>query len=281
MPGAEWTVPSSLITPEGTLSLEDGATLDGYVHDPANCDVGLTVRSTVQNIPQGDGDLVHARWKSGYVLKLVWQLWDAGQIALGATRREMYEELMLHLNAILNADGRYQWTPTGASDRFVDGLRLLEWPDPTVATNPLKQVAVTLDTRFPYAIDAAQTTVTVGASTTVTNDGNVPFYPVIKVYGAFTAFTLTNESVLDDDGNPLQIVYDDSLPGAEAVDAGHYAEITTFGGGKVYLDGSGDNLKKGINVLESEFFPLAPGDNTITLSGAESADFLVNGAWAL
>jgi phage-related protein len=282
MPGIEWNLASSLTSPEGTLDLEDGGTLNGYVHEAGSCDVGLTVRSTVENIPQGDGDLIHSRFKGGYVLRLSWQLWDNGAIAIGATRREMYEELMLHLNALLNADGRYQWTPTGGSDaRIIDGLRLLEWPDPAVVQDSLKRVTVALDTRFPYAIDLTQVDVDVSGTDTVTNDGNVPYYPVIEVAGPFTAFTLTNETVVDDDGNPLQIVYDDSLPGAVSVASGHSAEITTFGGGKAYLDGSGANLKKGIDVTASEFFPLAVGDNTITLTGADTTTFKVNGAFAV
>jgi phage-related protein len=282
MPGIEWNVASSLTTPEGTLDLEDGAALDGYVHEADSCDAGLTVRSTVENIPQGDGDLIHSRFKGGYVLRLSWQLWDGGSIALGTTRREMYEELLLHLNALMNADGRYRWTPTGGSDdRILDGLRLLEWPDPAVVQDSLKRVTVALDTRYPYALDLTEVDVVVAGSGTVTNDGNVPYFPVIEVAGPFTAFTLTNETVVDDDGNPLQIVYDDSLPGAAAVASGHVAEITTFGGGKAYLDGSGANLKKGIDVTASEFFPLAVGDNTITLTGAASATFKTNGAFAL
>jgi phage-related protein len=283
MPGIEWNVPSSFTSPEGTLDLEDGGTtLNGYIHEAGSCDVGLTVRSTVENIPQGDGDQVHSRFKGGYVMRLSWQLWDDGAIAIGTTRREMYEELMLHLNAVLNDDGRYQWTPSGSGeDRILDGLRLLEWPDPAVVQDSLKRVTVVLDTRFPYALDFTEVDVTVTGSGTVTNDGNVPYYAVIHVPGPFSTFTLTNSDVVDDDGNPLEIVYDDSLPGAVAVASGHYAEITTFGGGKAYLDGSGANLKKGIDITLSEFFPLKVGSNAIAITGAASAIFKTNGAFAL
>src|SRR5581483_2712624 len=123
----------------------------------------------------------------GYVLRLSLQLYDNGNPAIGSTRRTMYETLMQHLNAIVNSDGRYRWTPTGGSDdRILDGLRLLEYPDPKVVAQTLKAVTFALDTRYPYGLDFTQTTTTVTGTQNVTNDGNVPFYPVIHVPGAAT-----------------------------------------------------------------------------------------------
>ncbi len=129
----------------------------------------------------------------------------------------------------------------------------------------------------PFGSDARIT-----ATTALTNAGTVNFYPVFKVNGPFTAFTLRNNSVLDSQGNPLDIVYDGNLPGAQSVAGGHYAEIDTFRN-TVYLDGNLANLKPGINILFSDFWWLQPGTNNVRFesdSGTASVDVLWQAAYA-
>lgn len=270
MPVPSWTAPFSLTSPLGSLTLQDGVTLDGYVADPTQCDVGTDLRVQTDDIPQGDGGIIHRRYRKGMILHYVCDLYDSGAPSFGAARQTKLDTLMKHLEAIRNADGRISWTPDSGGARMLDAVRLLEKPSYHGALQ--KTVAFALESPFPYALTAAQQSLaTITTTLTITNNGNASVFPVWKVNGASTAFTLTNTT------SGLAIVYDSTRPGAAAIASGHYAEIDSFRN-TVYLDGSGANLKPGINILSSDFFPLVPGANVITISGA-TVDPLVNDGW--
>jgi hypothetical protein len=98
---------------------------------------------------------------------------------------------------------------------------------------------------------------------TLTNAGTAPMYPVFQVFGPTSFFSIGNLA------NGLQFVYDASLPGASAIGSGDYAEITMFRN-TIYLNGDQDNLKPGVNILLSDFFPLEVGDNIVTITGADA-----------
>ncbi len=87
-----------------------------------------------------------------------------------------------------------------------------------------------------------------------------------------------NFSIVDLDGNPLALIYDSGLPGGVAIPSGHFVEVNFFTG-SAFLDGSGANRKAAVDLRFSEFFPLVPGDNNLSIFGA-SATILSNGAWA-
>ncbi len=87
-----------------------------------------------------------------------------------------------------------------------------------------------------------------------------------------------NESIVDLDGAPLELLYSASLPGASAVAGGHYIEFNFFTG-QAFLDGSGVSMLAGLDMRSSDFFPLIPGDNDIALIGC-TGTVLSNGAWA-
>jgi hypothetical protein len=293
----EWDVPFELITPQGTLPLNalasSGTTQLGfYLLDPSRCQAGAARRVTRHNIAQADGEITHRKFKSGHVIELVIQLWQhaqkyesgrEGQPACDGILRAMGDLLALHLNSIENADGRLQWTPSaipGQSqpvDRMFDKVRSLgpsgQGQQGFVSViaekdsgSPLTTVTFALLSPFPYAMDAPQTTTNIATGATVTNGGDSNFWPVLRVYGPTNGFTITNTSALDDTGNPLKLVYDSTLPGAQSILSGHYAEIDTFRS-TVYLDGSGANLKAGIDVANTDFWPLVPGANVLTVSG--------------
>src|SRR6185295_4647970 len=101
------------------------------------------------------------------------------------------------------------------------------------------------------------------------NSGTAPFWPVFKVYGPFDSFQIENSSNLDDDGNPMIILYQDILPGAVPIGGSDYIEIDCFRN-TVYLNGSGDTRKAGINIIESDFWNLIVGNSTVTVSGGGS-----------
>ena len=134
------------------------------------------------------------------------------------------------------------------------------------------EITFVLDSPFPYAIDFTQITTHITGTTAISNDGNVPFYPVFKVNGATSGFTLSNTTT----GKSL--TYDAGLPGASSIAGGDYVEIDTFRD-TMYRNGNLNNLKPGLDVFTSEFWTLEPGSNSVTITGA-NVDVLHQAAWA-
>lgn len=301
----EWDQPSRLNTPNGDLlvnqamTLFDGSTT-GYfmVNAEQSTQAERAIRAVKDGVPQADGDILHRRYTNGTELPFVIQLWeriasspglDDGKPACGETLRLMLETLGYYLQAVLNGRGRWFWQPSGYPDeRMLDECRWLV-PVKRSLAGKLTTVTFTLDSPFPYIIDATQGSsagsggpifVPAGTPTVIRNDGNHPFLPVIQALGPADAFTIENQSVIDGDGEPLRIVYDSDRPfppGESGVLASSdYGEIDTFKE-TIYLNGNLANLKPGIDWGETDYFFLAPGANTIVAD--VDCEFLVNNAW--
>jgi phage-related protein len=185
----------------------------------------------------------------------------------------MNDTLMRHLVAMIGGGGRLIYSPVGLNTRIADDLQLSGTVVDLTEVAAGTGVTFTLESQFPYTYDYDQTetVLTAGSPTAdLINDGSIPFLPVAKIYGPFDDFVLQNADALDALGNPKQIVYDDTLPGAVAVGGGDYIEISFFHN-TVYLNGSGANRKAGINIIESDFFPLVVGDNHLTITSGGTA----------
>lgn len=300
----EWDQPTKLNAPVGDLLFNQAMTLtDGstgyFMLDPAQCKARRALRVTSDGIPQGDGRILHRRFSDGIELSLVVELWKRvasspgigdGEPACGADLRVMLETLGLYLQAVLNGRGRWQWTPSSyPDDRMLDEAR---WLVDVARTLDGKRTTVTfgLDSPFPHFIDATQGSsassaggpifVPAGVPTSIFNDGNHPFLPVIQALGGFADFTIENQSLIDQDGNPLTIVYDSArpFPAGESgiVGSSEYAEIDCFQE-TIYLNGNLQNLKPGIDPEETDYFFLRPGENVI-LSDVD-LEVLANNAW--
>lgn len=309
----EWSNAWQLLPPDATgldpllfnqqvYRLSDGsAPLGFFFLDGSKCAAGAAQRITRSNIAQADGEITHRKFKSGQVLELTVQLWqDIEHPACDGVLREMGDLLDLYLTSIENDDGIIQWTPTpfpgdGALyDREFVQLRSLgpsgQGASSFVSVNAERDEASVLTTvtfallsPIPYAIDATQTTTEITDGTTVINTGNADSFPVLKVFGPTDSFAITNESILDEQGNPLSIAYDASLPGAVSLGMGDYAEIDFFRN-TIYLNGNeAASLKAGINVMLTDFWPLIPGENLFGVSGGYAGDLiqmLWQSAWA-
>jgi hypothetical protein len=277
----EWgTVPFRLITPAGTLEFNT-ASGQRFLLDDSKCSVSLGLRAATTDIPQASGAIFHLpRFESKSLMALGVEFWDGDSPACASALREMDDLLFLHLLALLDGqDGRIEWDPSGADTRILDNINWGAAAVPFIEATSTRGYTFAVDSPLPYAITLAQTvqTITDGSTATVTNGGNAPFFPVIKANGPTSAFTITNLSVLDVDGNPLQVVYDSSRPGAVSIASGHYAELDFFRN-TAYLDGAGANLKPGIDPTVLDFFPIRPGANSISVSGCD-IDLLLNNAW--
>jgi hypothetical protein len=293
---ATWDAPFDLITPEGTLNLNQTyeTTNRRFQLNPVKCTASLPVRVTTDDVPQGDGAIPHRRWRSGFGVHLaIEMLIDEGDGEMAAACDsdliEMLDLLGLHINAMVRTglvsgfpNARLVWIfPDTTNNRMFDRLQLSSGGEVSLTDGTLgPQVEFDVDTPYPYYIEATETQTLIGetGAELIANAGNTQYFPVVKVYGPTSNFILLNDSVTDTDGNPLQLVYDASLPGASAIGGSDYVEFNFFTG-QAFLNGSGANRKAGIDMRYSDFFPLVPGNNLVGSVGA-LARVLSNGAWA-
>lgn len=282
----EWEPPVvyELTSPQGTLPFNEELTTSGKVIflDAAKCVARPTLRAEVDDVPQGDGGIHHAQFKSGFTIQLAVEFWlNSEEAACGSDVTDMWDELHVHLDALVNPSQadleaglcRLEWTPAGKPARIYDRLKLAEWPTPELDAG-VWTATFALHTPYPYSMSLAQTTTDVDlVSGTVVNLGNTPFFPVFRVHGPAANFVITNASIGE------QFTYLDSLPGAVAIAGGDYVEIVTFDG-TVYLNGNVADRKAGIAVDQSSFFPLRRGENVISAAGDYgSVEMLWNHAW--
>ena len=130
----EWDIPARLETDLGTLYFNDptpGSAQSGYLPlVEQECKATRSLRVASDQIPQGDGEIFHRRFRDGTEFELVVQLWeDEHNPACGQVRREMYEELIAHLNALVNPQvhNRFIWQPSGYGDeRMLESCRYAE-----------------------------------------------------------------------------------------------------------------------------------------------------------
>ncbi len=294
----DWTCPFWLETPFGTLALNAPDTNGNrWQLVPEKCSASLPVRATQDDIPQGDGAIPHRRWRSGFTVHLALEPLTADDgCPSGSDLLDMVDELGLHINSMIRTglvpgfpNARLVFTPPGHASRMFDRCQLSPDVVASALGGDMGGVSIEFDftSSYPYYMEEMETDtgLTSGDTDTITNAGNTQFYPVWRVSGPFTDFTLTNHSLVDLAGDPVELIYNSSLPGAVAVGAGHYIEINTFLA-KAFLDGSGASRMAGFDMLLSDFFPLIPGANAIEFNAAGGdgssthAVCLSNGAWA-
>jgi hypothetical protein len=271
----EWEIPFSIISSYGELFLNESTP---YLLLGEGCEALRRLRVVVDDIPQGDGQINHKRFTSGYEIQLEVALWNAARDAplCDQEARLAAEDLMLHLNAVLNGSGRLIWTPTGLGDRrFLDEARLAEIGPWTTGNAFDSRIVFRLDSPFPYVMDLAQVEVELvdTVDQVITNNGTVTTFPVVRVDGPATAFDIDNLTTGE------SVHYDEALPGALPILAGHYIEFDFFRN-TAYFDGSGDPAKAGIVIETSDFWSLDPQiPTTVGIFGA-SGTLLYNHSYA-
>jgi len=263
-----------------------------YLLRTDECSAGLRMRHTGPNpLPAKDGSTQHLRFVDGMQVTFsayLWQVTSGAGLGQKPACDEPLQMLMDGLDRALQnlrrpdpatgLDGRIiYYCERDDCSRILDGVRLLEGPlwefD---QQREIMGVTFTLDSPFPYWLSITETTSS-SWSATITNEGSCPMFPVWKVYGDTDGFTLRNDTY------DLEIIYDDDFPGASFISTPNYVEIDTFRE-TAFLNGSGDNRIAGIDVENSTFWPLFPGDNLIQVSGkgtfaAPTAEMLWNYAW--
>lgn len=282
----DYPTPFQLSDPAGTLNLNAPVVFPSgtgyYLLDPAGCKWQVPLRVTNTNLPQKDGSQLHDRWDEGAEMILAIQLWESlDDIACDALLTEMVDELRRHLYQYRRPplpanDARIFWTPDGADARMMKWVKLNDTVEQGVSPPQPTTVTATFKSYYPYAMDSPETTTAL--PDTLVNEGSADFWPVIRVTGPSSAFTITNTSVQDDDGNDLKIVFDASQIGADPVPGVGFLEIDMFQETMYLNPGSGQaNYKPGLVMSESTFFPIAVGSNVLTISGASATVLWQNG----
>lgn len=273
----DWSVPFTLQTDAGNLALNDttGGPLYALLND--GCDAGADIRFTADLIPQGDGQLNHTQYLTGYKMRLALALWNnTGSAACGEDAQDMLDTLDEHIDALRNPVGttRLVWHPTNKAERMANDIVLAERAIATVVpgrTDGLVTVSFAVVSAFPYAMSEQEqtpNTIADGATEILENEGTTRFWPVFRVNGPTSTFTIENTTT----GEKFE--YDGSWIGTS-----EYLEIDMFRG-TAWLNGDdpGGNFLDGIDFLTSTFFALDRGLNYVTIDGA-SCSVLWNNAW--
>lgn len=261
----DWSVAMDLTAPYGNLVFNQQMTPAGqFILVPSECKFRIGVRATKSHIPQFDGDILHYRFLTGVELDMAVELWESAGDSLPACDdllATMLDDLTGSLRSLLNAGdnaGRLSWLVSGQAARMLDDIRLLVYPD---FQNNVAQPKVTfgLDSQYPYALQLEQyaTPIASGATVVLANTGNADFYPVYQVAGTTSAFTITNVTTGE------SLVYSGT-----AITSPSYAELNAFKN-TVFLNGSGANLLNGVDINDSVFPKLIPGNNSVTITGAD------------
>lgn len=290
MPIADWSVPMVLTTPYATLDL-NGTLVGGgaYLLRPDGCKLGQGVRSTKDDVPQADGSILHHRFLTGTEMLLPIQIWvDKGDSlpACDTLLQTLLDDLLGAMRSLLNAGdnaGRLSWTPAGQNARMLDDIRLLNYPAETIVdTSAGLEITVLIDSEYPYTQDLQETRTGIanGATTVITNAGTAAYFPVFQAnrLNSVTSGSPCLSFTLQNLTTGIDFVYDSTLPGAIAIAGGSYGEIDTFRN-SIFRNGNLTNLKAGVDELNSDYFLLEPGANSIKIVGCD-IDVLWQNAWA-
>lgn len=277
----DYPTPFTLETPAGNLILNTiHGNGDAYLLSRQGCNVDRPLRVTVDDIPQGDGEILHRRFTKGYQVTLQVEFWSSAAGTMDPSTLlpacdddlvRMTDTFMTYVNALLNAaDGRLLWTPPGHAGRMFTNMLWLAYPSQNPQDPSGTSLTAVFDTPFPYEISQLQTTPVLGGN--VTNNGNTNFYPVLHIDGPSAAFIVANDTL------GYGIVYDSSRPGGVALDSGDFAEIDCFRN-TIVLNGDVQDLDAGVDPNLSTFFWILPGINATEITGA-TGYVLMNDAWA-
>lgn len=267
----DWSAPTQfdLTSPYGNLSFNVPTTVGGldciFLLNMDACKFRIGVRDTSQNVPQADGGIIHTRFLTKTEIDLSISLWeDNDNAACDELLAAMVDALSASFRGLLNAgdnEGRLAWEVAGKNTRMLDDCRLLVYPDYDEADTSHKTITATIDSVFPYAQDLTPQTTAVAAGGTqvLANTGSAEYFPVFKVYGPAAGFTISL-------GVGRELVFTNAIGG------GDYVEVNTMNN-TIFLNGDEDDELSGLDVLNSVFPTLLPGNNSVSMFDA-NADVL-------
>lgn len=225
---------------------------------------GAGIRNPTTNRPHKDGALIHQFRREARIFTIegvllsdnVTDRWDAADFIRGVTERA------------INNDARYNFTPSDPAldDRYLT-VRLYEPVDLSQMNNGEagpKSFTMTFIAGDPRAYsDEGQVSIhqSSGTATLIENNGNTDAWLTFTVHTNRTVdnFRLQNQDTL------FEIVWDGTdLP--FTLDASHTTgDIDMLN--EDFFQANQHNLIGGINLIESDFFPITPGGDIVGFDG--------------
>lgn len=252
---AEIGIPYVITTPRGDLTFNDYTSADHYRIEAVRGMGAAGLRTYVQPLSQADGARVGDTWRGALTPVFT------GSIVFSTItqRRTLSDKLESWLASILRADGTLKWTPTGASQRQRT-CRLLDGPDmPGESGQVLKSFQFTLVCADPLAYSVTENTssdiATNGVAVNITNGGDVPTWPRIRIHGAVTDPIIKNNTT----GKQIKLV--------GTIANGTYIEIVTNPTVRSVALNDGTSKVGMYDTANSEMWPLEVGVNAVELDG--------------
>jgi hypothetical protein len=263
----DWSAPTQfdLTSPYGNLVFNVPTTVEGmpclFLLNMEACKFRIGVRDTSQNVPQSDGGILHSRFLTKTEIDLSIGLWeDEDNAACEELLAAMTDALSGAFRSLLNAGdnaGRLAWEVAGKNTRMLDDCRLLVYPDYDEQDVAHKIFTATIDSAFPYAQDLTPqfTSIAAGDTEIIDNTGTADYFPVIRVSGPAAGFSIT--------------IGTQSMTFVNAIGGGDFVEVNTFNN-TIFLNGDEDDELNGLDVLNSVFPVLVPGNNTVQMFDADA-----------
>jgi hypothetical protein len=273
----EYGIPVTLETPRGTLTFNDFAADDHY--RLSAFELNKPLRKAVVGAPVTDGALVFPGYDEAAHPILEGQIKTADL----TVRSTMIDRIRAWPRSLKGVEGILRWTPTGKATRrmlveLLEDVPVRGAPGSIIKTFQIALVAAeptvyadaeqTADTSalttdsggdlsfphsFPFSFGGASS----GGTVSVTNGGEADSYPTIRVYGPITGASLRNATT----GKRLVFT-------ALVLGAGDYIEID-MRRERVLLNGDvAISYSRYVDPTLSEFWPLVPGANVVSLSGS-------------
>lgn len=242
----------------------------GYFVEKISGFDGAPIRNPVDNRPHKSGGIVHTFRRAAKVWTIEGKIMvpdNVTGVEERYTRGVLEDAIRGYSDSIMARTGRYFFRPSGQLTRFQE-CRLYEPVDIGYdSISGPKNFAVTLVSQDPRAYTFTQdvTEITLGDTIPLPNLGNTESWPVIKVNGPCSGFSVIA-------GTGFFIGW------AGDLNAGAYIEIDMFKE-TMYGNGDGPNRLGGLDLETSDFWSIPPGGTTLTLVGAPSATVLSNSAW--
>lgn len=301
-PNIEWSVPHVLVSPYGSLLLnelgpllEDGTTRAVYLLKPKPYAITTRLRKPQEDdLSLADGTSLQPPYVSGQVANLYLEFWaapngnrDTATLACGSDLRQMDELLTLHLNALRKQSSdpfnqqRLMWLPSNSDEyEMLTEVMLTEWMTPIWLGDDGAGAGVTfsLGSPYPYAIDETGTEVDIAdlSTGTVPNAGTTTYQPRIRVFGPSTEFAITRvdtDEVISWTEYTIPPNPSTGYPGATFdIPDGMWADIDTFGQPGITRS-DGVDLVAGLDPLETFMWGVPSGGCDAIVAGADIAFF--------
>lgn len=136
----------TLTTPGGTITFNNGDLHDGtnkfWIQQIEGLD-GIDVRAPIDKVPFGDGEILHAFWKTGRHIAfdgvLLVESVAFNSSACVAALNVMEEQLRVAVESIIAASGTLAWTPAGQGAR---SLTVRHHGQPRLDIRPIENYAI-------------------------------------------------------------------------------------------------------------------------------------------